>query len=416
MQALEKKREWQVLILIVLLGLGLRLAGSALFPLWSGSEEPSHFYYVQFIAENGKLPNVLLNEETVMSVEKETIYQPPLYYVVVVPFYLLVAGQSNFVIVHFLRLVSVAFGTACIVLTFLIAKRLRFGKMAVVGSALFIALLPSHVVISSTVSNSALSWVFCLCTIYYCILAVQEKRAKDMAIAGLLMAATAFTKFTGMSIAIAFAIAALVFLLKGKGSFFKRVLVCAIPLVALAIPFRNLALHGSFMPSLLRQPMQINFQWLGYFATHIFAGIWLQEYGTATIPGYRMAFFAFYAIVSLAAFVGFAVLMLGKEWGKERKKIVAAVMVLPILLNLAGVVYMNFFGVWTESSWLFATISLTAILFIEGIVSFAKMAGQEKKAGWLVWFILLSMLALDIILLVNYNKALPPPLLPLGIK
>lgn len=402
-----KNRELQVLALIILLGLGLRLAGSALFPIGAGPEEPSHLFYIGYIAENGVLPNVPLNEQTVMSIEKEAIYQPPLYYMVAAPFYSLVAGQGEFAIVHFLRLLSVAFGTACIALTYSIAKRMRFAKIIAVGSALFIALLPTHVIVSSTLGNSALSWALCLGTVYFCILAIQEKRAWYMAAAGLLMASAVLAKYTSMSVAIAFAIAAIVFLLKGKGNFFKRIAVCAIPLVAIAIPFRNLALYDSLMPSLLRKALPIDLGWLYYFSTHIFAGIWLQEYGAATIPGYRFVFFGFYAVVSAAALAGFVGLLISKEWPSARKRLVVAMLLLPVLLNLAGVAYMNFFGLWTESSWLFATIGLAAILFIAGLAKFAKMLGQEKRANTIVWAVLATMLLLDIIVLINYNATLP---------
>jgi len=60
-----------------------------------------------------------------------------------------------------------------------------------------------------------------------------------------------------------------------------------------------------------------------------------------------------------------------------------------------------------EARWLFATIGLAAILFIAGLTQFAKLFKQENKANWLVWITLLAMLALDIVLLWNYNPVLP---------
>jgi len=407
MQALEKK-EWQVLLLILLLGFSLRATGSILFPLWSGPEELSHFFHIQFIAENGKLPAFPFNQQILTGIEKETIYQPPLYYMAAAPFYLLGAGQSDFIIVHLLRLLSVVFGTACIALTYLIAKKLSFSKTVCIASALFIALLPTNVVVSSTIDNSALSWVFCLAAIYYCIAAIQEKKTKDMLLASLFFTLTIFTKFTAMGVAMPFAIAAFAFILKGKGNIIKRIAACAIPIALIAIPLRNFILYNSFMPVIKELPMQINLEWLAYFSTHLFAGIWLQEYGTATIPDYRIIFFGFFAIVSAIAFIGFLALMLGKEWNGERKKAISAMIIFPILLNLGYIVYYNIFHVCPEARWLLATIGLAAILFMAGLAQFAKLIKQENKSNWLILLTLIVLLIFDFVLLWNYNSTLPP--------
>lgn len=403
----EQKKELKILALIIILGLALRIAGSILFPLWSGPEEGAHYFYISFIGDNHALPMVQLTPETLAGIANESIHQPPLYYIFAAMFYSLMQNQSVFFIVHALRLLSVIFGVLCIPLTFFIAKRLSFNKTVCLASALFIALLPTHIATSATVSNSPMSWALALGVTYYSILALQEKKAIHIALAGLLFAATFMAMFTSIAVGITFAAAWLVFLLKGKYSPWKRILACAIPFVGAVVFIRNLALTGNLFPSHLRPMMQLSFSWFTYFCTHLFAGIWLQEYGTATIPDYRFIFFGFFAIFSLLAFIGSLALFLGKNWNKERKQLITIALILPIILNLAGVIYLNLFGVWPEARWLFATISLAAILFIAGLQQFAKLLHQENKASWLIWATLLAMLALDIALLWNYNPVLP---------
>ena len=398
--------EFKVLALIILLGLGLRLAGSALFPVGSGSEEGSHLFYVEFIGDNGKLPMVPLTQETLTNISNESISQPPLFYFIAAVFYQAVSGQSSSLIVHFLRLLSVAFGVICIPLTYLIAKKLEFNRIVRIGSAMFIALLPTHIVTSSTLSNSTLSWVFCLGVIYYSIKVLQEKKAIDMALAGILMAATALTMFTGLGVAIAFGIAWIAFILKGREQYWKKIVACSTPLLGAVVLVRNITISNSLMPSLLKPMMKLDLDWLIYYISRLFPGIWLQEYGTATIPDIRYAFFGFYSLISFAGLVGFLRLLSGKKWSTQRKKIIIIALAAPIVLNLIGVTYINFFGRWAEARWLFATISLAGILLIAGLVSFAEMLGQTARAKLLVWAFLLSLLLFDLVLLLNYNPVL----------
>jgi len=402
-----ENREMKLLLLILILGLGLRMFGSAVFPLWSGPDEPAHYFFIQYIGENGELPQIKLTTETLRSVYNESIHQPPLYYMVMSIPYKLVAGQSESFIIHFLRLFSVFLGTATIWLTYLIAQRLGFSERTRLASAGFVAFLPTHVIVSSVVNNSPLSWVFCLAAIYTLIKVFEDKRARDMVTAGVLMAAIVLTKYTGLSVAIVFAAACLVFLFKGRGNFVKRLAICAIPLISMPIILRNLALSGSIMPNHLTEAIQVNLKWFNYYVTHLFPSVWLQEYGTAIIPDFRFAFFAFYAIVSLTALIGFAALLKGKEWNPDKKKLVAIVLIAPIVLNLVGVTYINLFGNYPDGKWLFETIGLAAIIFVLGQQQFMRLFKQERLAGYAIWFILLTMLFLDLFVLVFHNRILP---------
>ncbi len=401
-----EKKEFKILVVIILLGLGLRIAGSALFPLWSGAEEGSHFFFIQYIGENGKLPMIPLTEETLKGIYVESIHQPPLYYMTMSPFYMLVAGQGYETIIHFLRLFSVLLGTLCIPLTYLVAKRLSFGKNIAIASAMFIALLPTNIIATSVLGNDALSWVFCTAAIYFCIVALQEKKAIDLALAGLLIAAAILTKFNALSLLAIFIPTAIILLLKGKENITKRIVACATPLLAIPIIFRNLALSGNIIPSHLREMMLINWEWFVYYVTHLFPSFWLQEYAVATIPDIRYLFFIFYSAVSLAAVIGFVKLLLDRDWNIKRK-LVMSILLLGVLLNLAGITYVNLFGWWPEGRWIYPTLSIIVIFFTFGLQKFMKIIKHENKTPYLIWFVLFTMLVLDIIVLVFHNTILP---------
>ncbi len=404
--------EKKLLAFILVIGLVLRLTGSVLFPLWSGPDEPAHFFYLSYIGDRGELPAIPLTQETLRGVENESIHQPPLYYALMAPFYSVLKPFGLDAAMHFLRLFSVAFGTACIALVYLIAKRLGFGKGIPLASSAFVALLPTHVISSSVLGNSALSWLFCLAAVYYMARVLQEKKAIHMAIAGVLMAAIVLTKFTGLSVAIAFLVAGWVFLFEGKGSFSKRAAILLLPFSALPVFLRNIALTGGLFPSHLTVKI-FSLERFSYFLIHLFPSIWLQEYGVATVPEFRFLFFGLYAVLSLAAFSGAVFLFAKSEWPQGNSFIVMSMLVLPVVLNFLGLAYINLEGMWPDGRLLLETIGLAAILFIAGQKAFMRLIGRGEKAKLLVWGTLLTMLFLDLVVLVNYNRVLPPVPWPL---
>jgi 4-amino-4-deoxy-L-arabinose transferase-like glycosyltransferase len=400
-----KRNEIIVLFLLLLLGFSLRLAGSALFPLWSGPDEGSHFYHIVFIAERGVMPNMPWSAVS-NTLYNQTVGQPPVYYSLLAPVYSLVKGLGTGLAVHLLRLFNVFFGTACIALTYLVAKRLRLGKRVCIGSAAFIALLPTHVVVSSAINNDPLSWLFGLATVYFAIAALETGKAKDIGFSGLNFAAAILTKFNSLALIAGFGIAGLAVLLKGKEALGKKVAALLTPLLAAPIFLRNMLLTGDMIfPR--TNTLVLGIPWIAYFVIHFFPGIWLQEYGTATIPEFRVWFFAFYSIVSLMAFFGFLAFMLRGGSKSGRKFAILALLVLPTLLNLAGFVYINTFGLWVDARLMFPTISLVAVMFMLGLEHFMKVVKREAWTAGLIWLFLFSLLLLNLVLLFSYNTVLP---------
>jgi 4-amino-4-deoxy-L-arabinose transferase-like glycosyltransferase len=80
-------RETRILALITLLYLALAVTYSIVMPLWEAPDEPSHFLYARYLAQNGCLPSPTYYGENIAgSFESDYIlsiyewYHPPLYY------------------------------------------------------------------------------------------------------------------------------------------------------------------------------------------------------------------------------------------------------------------------------------------------------------------------------------------------
>jgi 4-amino-4-deoxy-L-arabinose transferase-like glycosyltransferase len=138
-------------------------------PAWQVPDEPAHYNYVRYIAEGRGLPvlqpgdydRVYLEQiksarfpssMPVDSIRYEA-WQPPLYYLLAAPVYLL-SGGSLLV----LRLFSVVLGGGVVILAFLIVRRLAPGSPALaLGTAAFVAFVPQHVAMLAGAQNDSLA-------------------------------------------------------------------------------------------------------------------------------------------------------------------------------------------------------------------------------------------------------------------
>lgn len=155
-----------VLIIIAYLAVGTLYAANT--PAWQAPDEPAHYNYVRQLAA-GDLPIIEpadydeeYRSDAVSSkfsadypIEPLTYedWQPPLYYLLLTPIFLLTAGSLTA-----LRLTSLVLGAGILIAAYGIA-RLRWPHkvwLALTATA-FVAYLPQHVAILSTVNNDSLS-------------------------------------------------------------------------------------------------------------------------------------------------------------------------------------------------------------------------------------------------------------------
>ena len=141
-------------------------------PAWQAPDEPAHYNYVAQVAASGCCPVIEQGDwdsayldalkgsafapsglGELATVQYED-HQPPLYYLILAPFYTLTDGNLTA-----LRLVSALFG-AMVVLNVCIAAFIAFPKRPQIAAAaaLLVAVLPQFLAISASVNNDSLSW------------------------------------------------------------------------------------------------------------------------------------------------------------------------------------------------------------------------------------------------------------------
>jgi len=156
-----------IVILVVYFFLGTLFAVKT--PAWQAPDEPAHYNYIGYLAENcsfpvlhrGDYPHGYLEEikgagfppDMPITPIRYESHQPPLYYVLATPIYALTDGS-----LPALRLFSVLLGMGIVSLAYGIARRTLPERPAVaLGAAAFVAFLPQHLATVSQVGNDVLA-------------------------------------------------------------------------------------------------------------------------------------------------------------------------------------------------------------------------------------------------------------------
>ncbi|MCP4360170.1 MAG: phospholipid carrier-dependent glycosyltransferase [Chloroflexi bacterium] len=161
-------------------------------PDWQAPDEPAHYNYIRQLA-NGRLPIMELgdyDEEYRSEIVSSRFapqydiapltyedWQPPLYYLLQTPIYLLTGGSLTA-----LRLFSVLLGVGVVILAFGIA-RLLFPAQEWVAwtTAVFVAFLPQHLAILASTNNDALAELLIAALLILLIKWSQQPRTADSA-------------------------------------------------------------------------------------------------------------------------------------------------------------------------------------------------------------------------------------------
>ncbi|MFH0714461.1 MAG: glycosyltransferase family 39 protein [Candidatus Diapherotrites archaeon] len=395
-------RETKLLVLILAVALVLRAYGAFAFPLWSGPDEPSHFAVVQYVAENGAYPAEGKEVLDGSSALYESVQQPPLYYFLASPIYNATHSSGVEGSVHALRLLSVFLGMLSILFAFWLAKEVSENQKIALLVAGIIAFLPTHLVVSSVVNNGPLEWVFAGTSLLLMVKAIRAPKFWSILGAGILFGLAVDSKITSLCLLAAFAIAFFVYAKNSKDAIWKKIIAFVAPFaVMLPVFLRNISVHGELIPTQPANVFAHDFGWLQYVASHLFAGTFLQEYGTALIPSYRFAFFAFWLLLSVIALAGIALYLRDKKRAAFENIPLMAVSA-ATLLNLLGILYLNAKWLFPEGRLLFATLPVWAMLFVLGLQR------VNRKYGTAMAVVLIASLAfVSLVLLANVNAVLP---------
>ncbi|MDX1415444.1 MAG: DUF2142 domain-containing protein [Candidatus Promineifilaceae bacterium] len=203
-------RRHVILILIVLIYLGIGTLYVIFTPSWQAPDEPAHYNYVSQLAE-GQLPVIeagdydqaYINEVVFESrfaphyplseIEYED-WQPPLYYLLQTPGYLLSSASLTA-----MRFVSLLLGAGVIVLAYAIVRRLAPREdWLILTTAIIVAFIPQHIAMLASVNNDALA-EFLIASISYILVVIGQSnsfRARHYVLLGILLGLGYLTKGT----------------------------------------------------------------------------------------------------------------------------------------------------------------------------------------------------------------------------
>ncbi len=194
-----------IVLIVVYAAIGSLYA--ALTPAWQVPDEPAHYNYIRSLAEGQGLPVLESGDYdheylgrltsggfppdlSIEPLEYED-HQPPLYYLLATPIYLLFDGA-----LLPLRLLSVALGTLLLIIAFgtvrtVFPNRPRLGLMATA----FVAFIPQHVAITAGVNNDTLAEVVVGGSLWALMVYLREPEPRPWR-AGLLVGTALLTKTT----------------------------------------------------------------------------------------------------------------------------------------------------------------------------------------------------------------------------
>ena len=212
-----------LLVAIVVAYTTIGVLYATLTPTWQVPDEPAHYNYVRALAEGRGFPVLehgdydqaylerLKSERfppelPIESVEYED-HQPPLYYLLATPVYLLFGGA-----VLPLRLISVTLGALLLLVVFGTVRAIFPTQpgLALITIAL-IAFIPQHVAMTAGVNNDALAELVVGGTLWALVVYVGGDRERDRPWQiGLLLAVALLTKTTAYAVVVVAMVAVLV--------------------------------------------------------------------------------------------------------------------------------------------------------------------------------------------------------------
>lgn len=213
------------------------VATVARFPVWALVDEAAHYDYVQWLAEDGRLPvldedpvhdevlaideGVHPGEPRVPASERELFgrsyegFQPPLSYVLAAPVFA-VAGDHEAKL-RALRALGVVWLAIAVLLTWRLARRVApDAALTAFSFALTFFLWPGVVVRAATVSNAALELALGVALSLALWRAYTERSERWLVASGALLGAALLTKLTLLAFAPALAAVAVAFLRAGR--------------------------------------------------------------------------------------------------------------------------------------------------------------------------------------------------------
>ncbi len=318
-----------ILIVYFLFGIGYMVVT----PQWQNPDEPAHYNYIRYLAENGNLPIMQdddYNQEYLESSIRKgfppnfdisplryEFHQPPLYYFLSLPVYLLGKGK-----VLPLRFFSLILGACLLVIVFFIGKTIApTHKHVVFSTVIIVGFIPQHIAMMASINNDALAGLLMAMVL---LLALRERLglSKSRYERILLGSVVGLSFLTKLTVAIAYPVALYAYI--GRIWEVRKVLptnsrlpitqvlswmdlfvILLLPLlIALPLWFRNAMVYGwpdifalmQHASAVASQPKTVEWiavngfwDWLMRMIVFTFQSFWGQ-FGWMAIPMRRLAY------------------------------------------------------------------------------------------------------------------------------
>ncbi|MHB1455474.1 MAG: glycosyltransferase family 39 protein [Armatimonadota bacterium] len=201
--------------LIIAVHITLALVYWYMMPFGAPPDEGPHGKYIGFLAENMQFPVFDANDRT-----NYEFHQPPLYYVLGTPFYLVGKTAGLHDLDSMARLLSILLGAVSIYLIYLSLQMVFNDFRISLACTGFAAFLPTHVMLSSSVSNDILTELVYSAAFLLFIIQIKENLTwRRTILTGLLLGAGILTKTTCLILFPLYGILILLLLIQKRDSF-----------------------------------------------------------------------------------------------------------------------------------------------------------------------------------------------------
>jgi 4-amino-4-deoxy-L-arabinose transferase-like glycosyltransferase len=347
------------------------------FKFLSVIDESAHFDYVRIVAEDHRVP--VLGEDKMgypvlalnagldpdarpapqidrpfgLGAESYQAFEPPLYYMLVAPLFIVTDDWSARV--KLVRLAGLGFLLAAAAVMYRFAGRVfPAARLLVFSVALTVLMWPGVVVRSTTVSNAPLELLMAVAFLYVAWRADEERDDRRLLLAGALLGLALLTKFTLVALVPLLAVVAIRAVRRGAWRAAAASLALPVLLVTPWLIF-NLHHYHAFTANSLAKSMQesiVNPHGIDYtlgrffdMLPRLFEGVVPQDWASFVVA--PLVPFAF-DFVTVATF-GLPVLLLVAEprWLMTRH---ATLLVAPFVLGIAMVAWVTLVENWPIAS------------------------------------------------------------------
>lgn len=423
----ESRLTYLLLALIMLAYVAAGVQYARLTPPWQAPDEPAHFNYVRYVAEQGALPVLQVGDfphqylarftnpknTPTMSIDplRYEAWQPPLYYLLAAVVYRAAGGATTAGQLLALRLFSVALGALLIAVAYRAVAALAPGRTwLALASAAFLAAVPMHVATTAAVNNDTLAelWVALVLWQLFALLRAPEPGLRRWAWLGLTLGLAGLTKLS-TAITLPLALATLAYAAwrheaAGRGRYLAtRLAAIVVPAALLLLPWlaRNAAVYGINDPLVFRwhekvvEGQKLTADWLAEvgwrggaasFASTAFHSFWGQ-FGWMGVP-IDGRLYRGLGVLSGLALLGLLLRLPAERraWGKRppAERFALALLAALVALSLASFAWYNLTFLQPQGRYLFPALVPIGVFLAAGWREIARRARRPLAAGLLV--------------------------------